>query len=104
MSFDFKCVGLDIFYICQGIPKIPERVGDLHLEMISQKGLKVWPGEPPEGIDLDWFTCRYRGEGITDQGIKNLLIELEKHGSWEKIQKLWQDKAGKDLFSGAYEA
>ncbi len=104
MSFDYKCVGLDVFVISKGIPKIPERVGDLHLEMISQKGMRVWPGPAPDGISVDWFQCRYKGEGITDQAIKNLLVEVEKHGVWEKVQKLWQDRAGTDLFSKAYES
>lgn len=101
--FDYKCVGLDIFVISKGIPKIPEQFGSFKLEMISQRGMKVWPGPVPDGVTLEWFGCRYRGEGITDESTKSLLVELEKHVVWEKIQKLWNHK-GQDLFSKAYES
>lgn len=101
--FDYKCVGLDVFVISKGIPKIPEHLGSFKLEMISQRGMKVWPGPVPDGVNLEWFGCRYRGEGITDESIKVLLLELEKHVVWEKIQKLWNQN-GQDLFSKAYES
>lgn len=102
--FDFKCVGLDIFVICNSIPRVPEHFGDFKLDSISQRGLKIWPGAAPKNLEGNWFCCRYFGEGITDDGIKKLLLEVEKYGVWEKIQKLWSDKNGKKLFSGSYES
>lgn len=102
--FDLKCVGLDVFVISpSGVPKIPERFQDFKLEMISCRGMKCWPGPVPDGVIVDWFRCRYLGEGITDQSVKLLLQELEKSVVWEKVQKLWH-KNGQDLFSKAYES
>jgi len=102
--FDYKCVGLDIFVIHSGLPKIPEKLGDFKLESISQRGFKLWPGTAAAEAKGNWFCCRFRGEGITDEAIKKLLLEIEKHAIWEKIQKLWQDSSGQDLFLGAYES
>jgi hypothetical protein len=101
--FDYKCVGLDVFLICQGIPKLPERVGQFKLEMISQRGMRVWPGPVPEGVIVDWFRCRFMAEDIAEESIAKLLAELTRYGHWEKVQKLWQ-KDGQNLFSGAYES
>lgn len=101
--FDYKCVGLDIFVICKGMPQLPERVGDFRLESISSRGMTCDRERPFDGLEIEWYTCRYRGEGITDEALKKLLLELEKHVVWEKIQKLWSHQ-GKDLFSGSYES
>lgn len=101
--FDYKCVGLDVFVISKGIPKLPERMGDFKLEMISQRGMRVWPGPVPDGIIVDWFRCRFMGESITDRSVAALLQEVEKYVTWEKVQKLWQHN-GQNLFSGAYES
>lgn len=104
MMFDYKCVGLDIFVITpSGLPKVPENCHNFKLELISQRGMRCWPGPMPDGISGNWFHCRYRGNTITDESIKALLLELEKTVIWEKVQKLWQ-KDGVDLFSKAYEA
>lgn len=102
--FDYKCVGIDVFLISKGgIPKLPENAHGFKLEMISQRGMRCWPGPVPEGIILDWFHCRYLSAAVTEDSIKNLLQELEKTVTWEKVQKLWNDK-GQDLFSKVYES
>jgi len=82
---------------------VPEKFEGFKLEMISQRGLKCWPGPLPEGMIVDWYTCRYVGSEITDESVKNLLEVLEKNIVWEKVQKLWNQN-GKDLFSKSYES
>ena len=101
--FDYKCVGLDVFLICSGIPKLPEQIGQFKLEMISQRGMRVWPGPVPDGVIVDWFRCRFLSENVTEESIRSLLEVVGKHGTWEKVQKLWQQN-GQNLYSGAYES
>lgn len=102
---DLICVGVDVFvWSGGGIPKIPEAVGPLKMEFISQRGLKCAPGPVPEGIIVDWFRCRYTSTAATsEEAIQSLINELNKTVKWEKIQKLFQQN-GEDLFSKVYEA
>jgi len=100
---NFFAVGVDVFVISKGIPKIPEALGALKLEMISERGMKVWPGPIPDGIITDWFRCRYVGaDALGDEEIAILLKEISKTVKWEKVQKLFREN-GRDTFSKAYE-
>ncbi|HUA82665.1 MAG TPA: NADP-dependent isocitrate dehydrogenase [Bryobacteraceae bacterium] len=54
--------------------KISKANGDgLALEMIANRGMKVWPEGSPETFCTDSFRCRFIGSGATPQGVVALL-------------------------------
>lgn len=99
----FECVGVDIFISMKGpLPCVPEQVGPLKLEVISQTGMECWPGPLPENSLVNWYRCRYRGEKkIDDETVAQLLKEVSKKGEWDSVQKLFRED-GKDLFTKGY--
>jgi len=91
------CHGVDIFVENPlGIPKMPEQVGKLKLQMISNRGTKVYPGPKPDIWLVDHHRCRYiaidENENfinIGDDEIFNLIREISAAGiKWMHIEKL----------------
>jgi isocitrate dehydrogenase len=57
--------------------------GDLELVMISNRGVKVWPGGPPEAFCSDQWRCRFRGRSgaaVTHAQILSLLERVAGAG------------------------
>ena len=57
---------------------------DLKLELISNRGVKVWPGGSPETFCSDHWRCRYLSStdrvGITHEQIVGLLNRVANAG------------------------
>lgn len=91
------CHGVDIFVENPaGIPKMPEQVGKLKLQMISNRGTKVYPGPKPDIWLVDHHRCRYIASdengnyiNIGDDEIFNLIREVSAFEiKWMHIEKL----------------
>jgi len=52
----------------------------LELAMISNRGVKVWPGGMEETFCTDSFRCRFQGNGVTHDRILALLGRVNKLG------------------------
>lgn len=89
-----KVVGCDIFIAHQeGVPQVPEHIGQLKLVSISNRGTKVWPGPPPKIHLTDVHTCRFvsinDGAPVESKEIIALLGKIEEAGfEWVHIEKL----------------
>lgn len=90
-------IGIDIFVeYLDGLPPLPEQVGNLKLKMVSNRGTKVYPGEVPNIYLVDHHRCRYistdeNGEEakINDQDVLLLVQELSKRNiDWMHVEKL----------------
>ncbi|MCX7799061.1 MAG: hypothetical protein N2109_01820 [Fimbriimonadales bacterium] len=95
--------GVDVFVWSAKTPELPTEVGPFRLELISNRGTRVFPPPTPD-IDLcDWPRARYlANEAIADQDVDWLLARLTQAGwIWTKSQKLYR-KDGADLFSHPY--
>lgn len=108
MSHDLggmECIGVDLFIISKELPKaLPRQVGELKLDMVSNRGTKVSLETKPGFAVVDWYRCRFRSEALVgSDAIRKLIAEVEKTYEWEKAQKLYR-KDGKDLFSKASDA
>lgn len=96
-SFDIKIrktikskketVGVDVFlHWCEGTPEklgyaiesLPEQ--NLKLEMITNRGVKVYPGGLPETFCTDHWRCRFtsRNGAVDYADILNLLVSIDK--------------------------
>ena len=57
---------------------------DLSLQMITNRGVRVWPNGHPETSCIEQWRCRFmhkkKGQAITQIEIITLMEELEKHG------------------------
>lgn len=91
------CHGVDVFVEHpNGIPILPERVGNLKLKMISNRGTKVYPGPLPDIWLVDHHRCRFiardeKGElmNIGDEEIFELIRELSARKiKWMHVEKL----------------
>lgn len=98
------CHGVDIFVEEPlGIPKMPEKVGNLKLQMISNRGTKIYPGPQLNIWLVDHHRCRYIATddngnqiNIGDDEIFNLIREVSAFGiKWMHIEKL-------QLFDGEF--
>jgi isocitrate dehydrogenase len=57
--------------------KIGKASGDgLALEMIANRGVKVWPDGSPETFCTDAFRCRFMGTGVTPKQVVALLDRI----------------------------
>lgn len=75
------------------------------LGLISNRGLKVWPGGLPETFCVDHWRCRYKssveGKSITHEQIIQILSEIKKAGfDFIKTENLYTFD-GEDGFSAA---
>jgi len=95
-------VGVDIFIDETGInpPDLarrlqPLRSGPLELEMISNRGMRVWPDGLAETTCVDVFRCRFRMPdksvtGVSHDAITRLLHSVEADGlEWVKTELLY---------------
>ncbi len=95
LSNKVRLLGCDVFVVHQGgLPKVPEVVGSLKLQLISNRGTKVWPGPTPEIHLTDVHRCRYVSSSGTQAGIAHneviaALQDIEKAGfEWVHVEKL----------------
>jgi hypothetical protein len=86
----------------QGVPAVPQQVGNLTLSMISNRGTKVYPGPVPHIRLVDWNQCRYLSEGpLQDNDVLQLLTEIAKVAPWVHIEKLHTNGAGEPMYAKA---
>ena len=53
---------------------------DLEMKMMSNRGVKVWPGGMEETFCTDSFRCRFQGTGVTHPKIIDLLGRINNLG------------------------
>lgn len=99
----FKLVGVDVYLQTDCIPDAPHEHGPLRLAFVDNRGVKVWPGEPPEMHFLDLMRLRYEAEGeVSDSDVESLLATLTNGGfRWAKAQKLFEQD-GERKYSQPY--
>ncbi len=86
-----ELIGVDVFIDwTEGSPdelgnKLEKiKIEGIKLGLISNRGLKVWPGGSPETFCVDHWRCRYdssvEGKTITHEQIIQILSEIKKAG------------------------
>lgn len=82
-----ETVGVDVFVEWRGsTEELAERLRraeaeGLKLDMITNRGVKVWPGGLPETLVTDHWRCRFHAGGrTTHASIVNLLGRVGEHG------------------------
>jgi len=95
--------GVDVYIWSATTPDLPKEFGIMKLELISNRGTKIYPGPAPDIKLLDWPRCRYTSdEVVNNQQIQELLDALTSAGfTWTKCQKLFRDN-GTNLYSQPY--
>jgi hypothetical protein len=95
--------GVDVYLWTTKTPDLPMEIGKLKLDMISNRGTKVFPSDNPSTDSFDWPQCRYLSENpVSDNDVDALIAHLTSLGwRWTKTQKLYR-KDGVDLFSQPY--
>lgn len=106
-----KLVGCDVFIYHpeETAPDLPREVGPLKLELIANRGTKVWPTTAAR-LDYhgDEWRCRYTaadGKPLPNQladinGLVKTLMDQNK--SWTRVQVLWLLDDGSKGFSQPY--
>lgn len=104
-----KLVGCDVFVYSPdtSTPDLPKQVGRLRLELMSNRGTKVWP---TTAARLDYLAeewrCRYTTEGdapVQHADIDAVLQKIIADGKfWTRVQVLWLAKDGSRAFSQPY--
>lgn len=106
-----KLVGCDVFVYSpdEKTPDLPKQVGPLRLELISNRGTKVWPTSAARLDYLaDEWRCRYTSEEHKPlpgqhSDIDNLLKAIIDQGKfWTRVQVLWLLPDGTKAFSQPY--
>lgn len=98
----FQLVGVDVYLQSEKIPDAPREQGSLKLVFISNRGMRVFPGPPPETEMTDLMQCRYEGENVSEADVEALLQTLARNNfEWVKVQKLFA-KEGEKLYSQPY--
>ncbi len=81
-----EIVGADVFIGLTGTQKdIGEKIeviktNNIRFEMISSRGLTVWPNKSGLQYSNDQWRCRFMGENLTQNDILTLLAEINKAG------------------------
>ncbi|PSR06384.1 MAG: NADP-dependent isocitrate dehydrogenase, partial [Bacteroidetes bacterium SW_10_40_5] len=86
-----ELVGVDVFIDWTGEDRNPDDIGKklealcglhLKLKMITNRGVKVYPGGYPETFSTDHWRCRFvaKNETITHEEVVNLLQRLDEAG------------------------
>lgn len=92
-SGQWQCIGVDVFVewneVAQ-LPVMPDRVGTLSLQMISNRGTKVYPPPVPPITMVNWYRCRYVADSSVElPHIVALLDELVRRGvRWMHVELL----------------
>lgn len=102
-------VGVDVFIYWTGteLPDVPKSLGALRLELISNRGTKVWPTTAARlDYTADEWRCRYTTETNQPVGhgdINALLAQLTASGKfWTRAQTLALLPDGSRGFSQPY--
>jgi isocitrate dehydrogenase len=76
-----EVVGIDVYieWPSKNASALAEIVGkaateDLHLELIANRGVKVWPDGSPETFCTDNFRCRFKSPGVATPAHIGLLM------------------------------
>lgn len=95
--------GVDIFIWSADTPDVPKEFGPFTLDLISNRGTRIYPGPAPEMDLLDWPRCRYLcEEEVTHDQIDELVNKITSLGyRWTKCQKLFRID-GVNAFSQPY--
>lgn len=95
--------GVDVFIWSAETPDLFKEHGPMKLELISNRGTKIYPGPAPDIKLLDWPRCRFTSDDVvSNQQIEALLNDLTAAGfTWTKCQKLFRDN-GTNLYSQPY--
>jgi isocitrate dehydrogenase len=73
----------------------PLAADGLKLEMLSNRGMKVWPGGMAETFTVDETRCRFqlpedKPGSISHDALQNLLGRIQKAGvEWVKVENLY---------------
>jgi hypothetical protein len=102
-------IGCDVFVYAktESPPDMPKHVGPLKLELISNRGTKLWPaGSAKLDYVADEWRCRYTTEGdqpIDHPKIEQLLKEIySRNIFWTRVQVLALGPDGSRAFSQPY--
>jgi len=84
--------------------KIGQASGDgLALEMIANRGMKVWPEGSPETFCTDSFRCRFMGSAVTPKqvvALQDRVIGLGLEIAMTENLRNYDGKAGFTLAQG----
>lgn len=106
-----KLVGCDVFIYSPGenAPDLPKQIGPLKLELISNRGTKVWPTSAARLDYLaDEWRCRYTTVDTTplpnQHGDIDALLKtiIDQGKFWTRVQVLWLLPDGSRAFSQPY--
>lgn len=95
---DKKCVGVDLFYDRHCTPSemasdLKEKVADagLELQIITNRGMSVWPVHHPATICVDHWRCRFTGDDVSPGDITALVKNSDDAGlELIKLEKLYE--------------
>lgn len=95
--------GVDVFIWTPTTPELPKEVGKFTLQLISNRGTKIYPGPAPDIDLLDWPRCRFVSDSeVTDTEVDALVQQITGLGyKWTKLQKLFR-KDGVNQYSEPY--
>ncbi len=95
--------GVDVYLNTPQTPDLPKQIGPFELNLISNRGTRVYPGPAPDLVLGDCPRCRYLSESeVTGEQVDELVAHLTGLGwKWVKCQKLFR-KDGIDQFSQPY--
>jgi hypothetical protein len=98
----WDCVGLDVFVHHDGLPSMPQQIGNFTLRLMSNRGTKVWPGPTPDILLVDHYRCRYVSDApISRQEALGVLTELTaQQVEWLHVELLWNN-AGEAKYTKA---
>lgn len=104
-----KLVGCDVFVYSPGdvVPDLPPECGPLRLELISNRGTKLYPTSVARLDYLaDEWRCRFTSPGdkpVQHADIDRLLRSIIDGGKfWTRVQVLWLHPDGSRAFSQPY--
>lgn len=102
-SGSFSLCGVDVYIWSPTTPDLPKTFGRFKLELISNRGTRVYPPPAPDIHLVDWPRCRFLStEEVTGEEVDQLVAHLTSLGFvWTKLQKLFRND-GVNLFSQPY--
>ncbi|MCX7992538.1 MAG: isocitrate/isopropylmalate family dehydrogenase [Fimbriimonadales bacterium] len=97
----WQTVGVDIFfYALQPPTSLPDQVGKLHLQTLSNRGVALEANSTDERYLLNWFRARYVAENpVSEAELQELLSQLAPRLHWTTFQRLYCAPDGTALFS-----
>ena len=95
--------GVDIYVWSEEVPTLPKQYENFTLNLVADRGTKVYPPPAPEVALSEWHQCRYISkQTVSNQDIDALVRLLSDQGlTWTKCQKLYKD-GDINLFSEPY--